>query len=188
MPELQTLLTRKIGPLPAVAWLGVVGGGVYFARKLGQAENAEEVVEEGEGQDFATGVDFPTGQLRPVVGEHGAEIPIGPITIPAPQGGGIVIPYPGADPIVFPKDPAPLPDPTKQPPPPSIPSFRWMGRTWNARQRSAFDKFIRSRRPAGYRSLREWIHGVNIAGGVQRKPRTFKRGHHRGLAQKMGWI
>lgn len=165
MADIREALTKKIGPLPAVAWLGIVGGAIFVARRMGSAEDAPEYADE----DLAEGEGgFPSGQLRPVVGEHESDFP--PVWWPTPE-----------NPLPVRVDP-PDPLPGSQPPTAGIPSFWFYGKRWHANQRGAFSSYIKSRRPLGYRTLREWIHGVKKARG--RSPRPG----HLSTARKMGWI
>lgn len=130
MPNVADVLQKKIGPLPVAAWAVVVGGGVWFARRVSSSD--EETISPTEVTDaYGEAISFPAGQLVPITGdEHLA--PSGPITIPAPPEGGVVI-VPGLDePIVF--NPAPLPPPDEADPPPTpaptIPTISYFGQTW----------------------------------------------------------
>src|SRR6266498_1129834 len=158
--DVGATLQKKIGPLPAFAWLAVIGGGVWFARQIGQAEDSPSADSPTAVTDaYGDPTQFPAGQLVPITGdEHLA--PTDPyVTIPAPVGGGVVI-LPSGDPVVF--QPLPSPDKTDSPvaPPPVISAF---GKTYRAVDKWSYLrdwKLDRRRRKLSY-SLTAWQRFLN---------------------------
>lgn len=101
MPDLS-LVTRKVGPLPLVAWLGIgVGGFVLYRVLTGGGSSGEmPIVPDGFDPDALTGGGGSIGGVNP---DGTPIIPIGTVPIGQLQGNGAGPPKPRpGDTLVFP--------------------------------------------------------------------------------------